>query len=77
MRTWQWIISLLKILYDFLDLIDKLINIKNKLQKNELQTISVMLSLFILLGLIFPFQNGCWSDQEKCHHQHIVYFVET
>ena len=77
MRTWQWITSLLKILHDFLDLIDKLINIKNKLQKNELQTISVMLSLFILLGFIFPFQNGCWSDQEKCRHQHIVYFVET
>ena len=56
MRTWQWITSLLKILHDFLDLIDKLTDIENKSQKKESQTISVMLSLFILLGLIFPFQ---------------------
>lgn len=33
MRTWQWITSLLKILHDFLDLIDKLTDIENKSQK--------------------------------------------
>ena len=37
MRTWQWITSLLKILHDFLDLIDKLTDIENKSQKRNLK----------------------------------------
>ena len=83
MRTWQWIVSLLKTLLDIFQLFNKLTDTMNELRKKidhtqgmTSETINMMFCIIILICLVFPFPKECWSSQEKSSLQYIVYQKE-